>query len=83
MDSTTAVIDALERAPSVIVPLVREMRHRPTVQTLIPVLSMQTVRLFRPGATSASQLGDEFAWIEAVIEGRFRLSLVQHRGVLN
>ena len=53
-----------------LIPLVDEMRLRPSARAITPMLSMEILRLIRPGA-------GEFVWIEAVGEGRFRLRFVQ------
>jgi hypothetical protein len=49
-------------------PLVEAMEEWASVQTLAPMLSNQTIRLFRAHTT-----GEEFAWIDAIGEGRFFL----------
>jgi hypothetical protein len=59
-------------------PLAREMLCRPAVQSLVPILSLNTLRLM-----AAPHPEHEFAWIEAVGENRFRLSRVKWRGSLN
>src|SRR5688500_4982472 len=59
-------------------PLVREMLSRPALQSLRPTLSLQIVRLL-----SGPGVEDEFAWIQPLAEGRFLLSRVRNRGLLD
>jgi hypothetical protein len=65
------------------VPLVAEMLRRPAVQILTPMLSLQTIRLFRSEKGSALRDDQEFAWIEAVDEGVYRLRNVRYKGDLH
>jgi hypothetical protein len=59
-------------------PLAREMLRHPAVQSLVPILSLNTLRLL-----AAPHPEHEFAWIEAIGENQFRLSRVKWRGNLN